>query len=346
MIKFKLLITIALLYSCLATAAESIDMSAVSNNANSSQQGISDADMRRFYDVGNHLLTAGAASTFKAEGTNYLSNSAVGVTKSYLERLFPTVELQLNVGDWSKPTAGLLLVAPISDPKDIKNTLFTQGSIYRNDHRTTVNLGLGYRRLVLENKLMLGINGFYDHEFPYDHGRTSIGLEARTRVGELNFNQYWNATGWKDAKTGYEERALGGSDIELGLPLPYMNWAKIYLRGFVWDAVDGVKNIKGNDVSLRAQVPVLPGLAVEIGHRSYNSLSDDNFIRLSYNIMDFNSKRETRPWFSENAYVMGSMEDYRYDKVRRENIIVKQRRSKAGSSTCNGLCFKIEGVVR
>jgi adhesin/invasin len=41
---------------------------------------------------------------------------------------------------------------------------------------------------------MLGVNAFYDHEFPYDHGRYSIGLEARSTVGEVNANMYQATT--------------------------------------------------------------------------------------------------------------------------------------------------------
>ena len=72
------------------------------------------------------------------------------------------------------------MVAPLSDQEDIENTIFTQVSAFYTDNRTTLNAGLGYRRLVSDNTLMLGVNAFYDHEFPYDHGRYSIGLEARS----------------------------------------------------------------------------------------------------------------------------------------------------------------------
>lgn len=308
----------------------------VANSAISAeQQSINDSDSK-LISLGTKLATSDIDS-LKSQGINLLSNEAASKGKSYLEKYFPTVELSLGLGDPSKPTAGVLVVAPLSDPKDVKNTFFTQGSVYHFDNRTTVNLGLGYRRLEWDNKLLLGVNGFYDHEFPYDHGRTSLGLEARTTVGEINFNQYWGVTGWRTAKNNYEERALGGTDLEVGVPLPYMNWAKVYVRGFIWDSVDGVKDLKGNDLSFRAQVPILPGLAIEAGHRTYTTINDEDFMRITYNVMDINAVKPTKPWFSENAYQLSSMEDRRYEKVRRENIIVKQKR-------VNGFSVQFVGI--
>ncbi len=75
-------------------------------------------------------------------------------------------------------------------------------------------------------------------------------------------------------------------------------------------------------------MPILPGLAIEAGHRTYTTIKDEDFLRITYNVMDFNAKKPTQPWFSETAYTLASMEDRRYDKVRRENLIVKQTRSK------------------
>jgi adhesin/invasin len=265
-----------------------------------------------------------------AGSKSYANQQGVGIAKSFLQKYFPTVELQLDMFDYNKTQSGLLIVAPLSDPKDVKNTFFTQDSIYHKDGRTTVNLGLGYRRLEMDNKLMLGINAFYDHEFPYNNTRTSIGLEARTTVGEVNFNQYWGVSSWKNAANSYQEKSLGGTDLELGVPLPYMNWAKAYGRGFIWYGVDGANDLKGTDVSLRAQVPILPGLAIEGGRRTYaGSTPDENFLRISYNLIDMNTAKPSQPWFSERAYQLSSMEDRRYDKVRRENLIVKQKRNQS-----------------
>ena len=285
------------------------------------------AETKQIVNFGTKVVQGGVDG-LKAEATSSVNAGAVGIAKSYLEKYFPTVELQLNMFDYNKTQSGILIVAPLSDPDDVKNTLFTQDSVYHQNNRTTVNLGLGYRRLEMDNKLMLGVNAFYDHELPYNNARTSIGLEARSTVGEINFNQYWGASGWRDGANGLQERALGGSDLEAGVPLPYMNWAKLYVRGFIWYGVDGVNDLKGNDVSLRAQVPVLQGLTFEAGRRTFtDSTPSENFLKLSYNVMDLLKAKSSELWISESAYSIASMEEHRYDKVRRENIIVKQTRS-------------------
>ena len=271
------------------------------------------------------------------QSKTYLNAEGVGVAKTFLQKYFPTVELQFDMFDYQKATSGILIVAPLSDPNDVKNTFFTQDSIYHKDDRTTVNLGLGYRRLEMDNKLLLGVNGFYDYEFPYGNRRTSIGIEARTTVGEVNFNQYWGASGWMNAANGLQEKSLGGTDIEIGVPLPYMNWAKVYGRGFIWYGIEGASDLKGTDVSLRAAPPILPGLAIEGGRRTYtDSTPDENFLRISYNLADMSKVKPSQPWFSEKAYSLDSMESRRYDKVRRENLIVKQGNK-------NGLTIKVGG---
>lgn len=268
--------------------------------------------------------------------TNEVNKEAIGITKSFLQKYFPTVELQLDMFDYRKATSGILVLAPLSNPNDTKNTFFTQDSVYHNDNRTTVNLGLGYRRLEMDNKVMLGANAFYDYEFPYGNRRTSIGLEARTTIGELNFNQYWGASNWMNAANSYQEKSLGGTNVEVGVPLPYMNWAKVFGRGFIWYGLDGANDLKGTDISLRAQLPFLPGFAIEGGHRTYtNDTRDENFLRISYNITDMSKPNPSAAWFTSKAYSLDSMENQRYNKVRRENMIMKQTRSTAAAGSSN-----------
>ena len=265
----------------------------------------------------------------KQDAINQATSLATTKTKSYLDTLFPTVEVSLSKGlNDDHLVGGILVVSPLSDPKNVLNTTFTQGSIFLHDDRKTVNLGLGHRVLEFDKKLLLGANAFYDHEFPYDHQRASIGLEARSSVGEINANKYWALTKWKKAGIS-DERALDGQDIEAAIPLPYVNWAKASVRHFRWEGVDGASDLKGNDYSLRAEVPIFRGLSIEAGVRDFDNKKDEHFVRLTYSPKAPVDTLKTPQLVSNEAYTLTSMEDRRYEKVRRENLIIKQKR-KAG----------------
>ena len=335
-----LLVGLGLFYSLIVLADDLVPNAITPNlndplklNTSASPITPSDNDIKNqklFTDA--QQIIAGGTDALINQAESYANEKGVGIAKSFLEKYFPTVELQVDMFDTKKTTSGILIVAPLSDPSDVKNTFFTQDSIYHNDNRTTVNLGLGYRRLEMDNKLLLGMNAFYDHEFPYDHGRASIGLEARTTMGEVNFNQYFATSGWKTAKGNNQEHALGGTDLEVGLPLPYMNWAKLYGRGFIWYGEEGANDLKGGDISLRAQVPGIPGLSVEGGRRLFSTsgYTDESFLRVNLNVTDLYALKTTQPLFSERAYSFDSMENQRYAKVRRENLILKQTKGTLG----------------
>lgn len=297
-------------------------------------------DLDEVVELGNKLKLASSTTKDQAvsKAKAYAGNEAALASKSVLERYFPTVEVNLEFGDPDNTVGGLLLVAPLSNQDNVKNTVFTQLSTYHFDRRTTVNLGIGYRRLELDNTLLWGVNVFYDHEFPYDHGRTSVGFEMRTSMAEFYANRYWAQTGWRDGRNNQEERALDGYDVEFGLPLPYMNWAKAYARLFRWDSeIDRIDDTKGNDFSLRADMPIIPGLALEVGHRHYSSSeSDENFLKISYNIFAGAKNAAPTSLFTTTAYANSSMVDKRFDKVRRENIIYKQKKG-SGSVIVRGI---------
>jgi len=256
------------------------------------------------------------------KATNYLNNSTENNTRNFLSNYFPTVEVQVDLINREQPSTGILVVMPLSNPDDLINTFFNQSSIYHHDNRTTINIGFGYRRLMLGNKLLFGTNIFYDHEFPYHHKRYSAGLEMKTSVGQINYNQYFNGTSWKIGKSGVSERALSGSDLEIGMPLPYMNWATVFVKQFRWDAVNNVFDKKGNTVSLRAFIPVLPAFEVEAGHTNHHrGKKDTNFINITYNLVHQNKRQQ---WINSKAYTLTDVSHLRYSKVRRENKIYKQ----------------------
>jgi len=284
-----------------------------------------DEDRSAFIDL-SKMVAAGDLEGAQNQVIEAATDQGVGFTQTFLEKYFPTVEISFSTKEGNKPTTGILVVAPLSDQEDVQNTLFTQVSAFYTDNRTTLNAGLGYRRLISDNTLMLGMNAFYDHEFPYDHGRYSIGLEARTTVGEINANMYQATTKWKTGKNGQQERALDGWDIEAGLPLPYMNWATVFVKRYEWSGEDGRKDIKGNDAQLRAYVPILPGLEIQAGRTFKDDEKDSNYFTAIFNVTEAfsNKPKQQVQWFNDTAYKLESMEDRRYEKVRRENIIVKQ----------------------
>lgn len=322
---YKLSKTLLLTPLVLATTIAFANWGSDSEEINSNNATTKDEGRAAFIDL-SKMVAAGDVEGLEDQAITAATDQGVGFTQSFLEKYFPTVEVSFE-GKNSEVTSGILVVAPLSDKEDIQNTIFTQLSAFYVDSRTTLNAGLGYRRLEFDNTLMLGVNAFYDHEFPYDHGRFSIGFEARTTVGEVNANIYIANTEWRKGEDGNQERALDGWDVEAGLPLPYMNWATVFLKRYEWDAYDGVADAKGNDVQLRAYIPVIPGLEIQAGRTFKDSLSDENYMSLTYNVTEAFSKRDKpleQNWISNTAYKLASMESRRYEKVRRENIIVKQ----------------------
>ena len=318
-----------ILYIFIANTASYADWK--SNSANVEEVPINNAstnnkDRSIFVDLSEIVVAGGDLDGVKSQAIDAVTDEGVRITQSFLEKYFPTVEVDFETKEDGKPTTGILFVAPLSDTEDIENTLFTQFSTFYTDNRPTLNVGLGYRRLVSDNTLMLGMNVFYDHEFNYDHGRYSVGLEARTTVGEVNANYYQATTKWKTGRRGLQERALDGWDIEAGLPLPYMNWATLFFKRYQWDGIGSSRDAKGYDAQLRAYLPMLPGLEIQAGRTFKDDEKDSNYITVSFNVTEFFSsepKQQTQ-WFSDTAYKLESMEDRRYEKVRRENIIVKQ----------------------
>ena len=238
-----------------------------------------------------------------------------------LESIFPTAEVSLSSGTSDKVTGSILFVSPLSDINNKENTLFTQGSIYfSDDNRETLNLGIGNRKLLINDTLMLGANIFYDNEIDYGHTRASFGVEAISSVGSLRANQYYAISGWKDVGEA-QEKALDGSDIEVGVPLPYLPWTNFYLRTFEWEGSNGVADLKGDEMSLEAKLPL--GLNLEVGKRSNDGTTEDKeFIKLTWTCC---SKEEQNFGISDKAYSLTSVADQRFQKVRRQNLIVKQQ---------------------
>ena len=98
---------------------------------------------------------------------------------------FDTVEVSTNLKEGDSSVDIGVLKAFGDNPNSF---LFNQINLNRSDDRTTLNLGLGYRRLNTDETWMGGVNAFYDHEFPDDHKRNGIGFELISSVFETRVN--------------------------------------------------------------------------------------------------------------------------------------------------------------
>ena len=269
------------------------------------------------------LITLSAnAQDLKNKATNKITSELNKSLTSGLANIFPTAEVSLSSGKTQKVKGNILVVMPMSDIDDKKNVTFTQGSIYFSDNdQETLNLGIGQRRLLDNENLMIGANMFFDEEFTSRHRRASFGLEAITSVGSLRANQYYGLSGWKTVND-IQEKALDGHDMEVGAPLPYLPWTKAYYRTFEWEGASGVDDLKGDEMSLEANLPF--GLNVEVGKRSNdNSTKDREFVSLTWRCC-YKSDQQTFG-ISDKAYSLTSVADQRFQKVRRQNLIVKQQ---------------------
>jgi adhesin/invasin len=269
------------------------------------------------------LVTASNAEDLKNKLTGKFTSNLNQYLNESLGEIFPTAEVGLTSGKTQKVKGHILVVKPLSDINDKENILFTQGSIYFSDgNRETLNLGIGKRKLLNNDTLMLGANLFYDHELDYDHQRASLGIEAISSVASLRANQYYGLSGWETGVGGTQEKALYGNDIELGAPLPYLPWTNFYLRSFNWEGASGTADLKGDEMSLEAKLPF--GLNVEVGKRSNDgNTKDRKFLNLTWTCC--NKKDEPNFGISDKAYNLTSVADQRFQKVRRQNLIVKQQ---------------------
>ena len=105
--------------------------------SNAAESTTDDQDHAAFIDL-TKMVAAGDLEGVQSQVIEAATDQGVGFTKSFLEQYFPTVEISFETKEGSKPTTGILVVAPLSDQKDIENTLFTQVSAFYTDNRTTL----------------------------------------------------------------------------------------------------------------------------------------------------------------------------------------------------------------
>ena len=160
--------------------------------------------------------------------TSSFISSGIG---ALLSPNFDTVEVSTNLKEGDSTVDIGVLKAYGDNPNSF---LFNQINLNRYDDRTTLNLGLGYRRLNAEETWMTGVNAFYDHEFPNDHKRNGVGFEVVSSVLESRVNSYNGTTGYIKDKSGTDSKALDGRDMGFKVALPYLPGMMFGMNAVQW----------------------------------------------------------------------------------------------------------------
>jgi hypothetical protein len=276
---------------------------------------------------------AKAEAFFKNNMKRSAENRVSSRIEQSIENRFRNLEVEITDLDGDDTRYSIFTVQPLYDNVAAGRSSFFQGSIIALDDNETLNLGLGQRWMLNDNKIIAGLNIFYDNEWDVGHERMSIGGELLTSVGDIRVNSYKALTNAKTNDDGNEEKALDGMDMELAVPLPYLPSTRVHAKAFEWEGEDGARDLKGDTISLRTALPY--GFELEAGTTLYDNSAkqDADFVTLSFNIARFhNQQYVAQPTLvSDKAYQLTDVTERRFEKVRRQNIIVKQLSSSGAS---------------
>ncbi|MGB0684334.1 MAG: inverse autotransporter beta domain-containing protein [Magnetovibrionaceae bacterium] len=299
----------------------------------------SEEEKSRYLTFGQGVMQAGryAVQDQKEAALFALTESSIDFLLPGLGEQLPEwarhIEFEWEVQNNRKPGWSVLGVFPLFETEDLQDTVFTQISQRRYDllgvDRDVTNLGLGYRRLLFNNAVLVGVNGFFDYEWKYHHQRVSAGTEVKWAGLDFNSNFYWRATGKHSAGAGNHEDVLDGHDIELTAQVPFVPWARISGRRYWWKTNASNEDIKGWET--RAEMDIHQNLQVEAGVVSDNTINDNDdneaFAKVRMTMDLGRPVALSSEWVSSSPWLMRDMTEYRLEKVRRENKIIVERTS-------------------
>ena len=238
------------------------------------------------------------------------------------------IEFEWSLQNDLKPAFSILTVLPLYRDALDRNTVFTQLSVRRDEQvgvqRTVTNAGLGYRRLLNNNTMLVGLNVFFDYDWEYDHQRGGLGAEARWYGFDLYGNLYHGYSDRRSVATNTFEEVLNGGDVELSVQVPYLPWARLRGSRFYWDNKVASTNTRGWRGAL--EMDLHPNLQVEFAARDDNFNKTQYIAQLRFRLAKFGEPvaLSTRP-IDDRPWALRDMRDRTLDKVRRENKVIVER---------------------
>jgi hypothetical protein len=265
------------------------------------------------------LIGSSNASNLENRVTSYFNSLANSLGTSVSSLLGENdrvkyLDLNLGVQDDLKPTISLTNVNMIS--RYSNSTIFNQNSLNFHNNDQTINLGIGHRTLLNDDKVIFGLNLFFDYAFDDSHQRNGAGLEVISSVFDLRSNIYDATSGIETVSTGKDEEAMDGWDMRIDYHLPIKANARLFAGIFEFENAAGSFELEGEKYGLNL---VGNNLDLEVGYIDDNKTGDGSFANLSYVIPLGNSRTFSND--NSNYFEYVSVAERLYEPVKRENKI-------------------------
>ncbi|WP_162262072.1 inverse autotransporter beta domain-containing protein [Bathymodiolus septemdierum thioautotrophic gill symbiont] len=242
-------------------------------------------------------------STLKNNLKNQAINQAVSGTEGYINNKaneyanqFGAGRTEIQLGGFNSEALNynIRTIQPLSElNEDSQDLIFFQGQLTsgqnHSERRETLNLGIGYRKLLEAGQSIAGINLFTDYETQSAHKRASIGLEYQRTNFKANFNKYQSLSD-KKVIGSFTEEVLDGYDVKLEGQIPYLPWAKIKGTRYVWDKTTNANSVDIKGTILGVEVQLSDAARFEFGTEKSNSADSNSYARLSMAIPFKDSK--------------------------------------------------------
>ena len=225
------------------------------------------------------------------------------------------LDFSFNIQEGFDPSIQIESVSKLKEYDD--GALFNQLNLISQDSKTTINLGIGKRKLFDNDAYMLGTNFFIDYQFDEAHLRSGLGFEAISNSLDFIANYYNAISGFKNTSDG-REKALDGYDLKLNYHLPNQSNTDFFVQLFEWENPNSTYEEKGEKLGMTSSIG---NLAFEIGYLNDNKDNDGLFGSLKV-VIPLGEQREVINKNNENINKNNlSVRNKLYMPVERENKI-------------------------
>ena len=225
------------------------------------------------------------------------------------------LDFSFNLQEGFDPSIQIESVSKLIEYDD--GALFNQLNLISQDSKTTINLGIGKRKLFDNDTYMLGTNLFIDYQFDESHLRSGLGLEAISNSLDFIANYYNAISGFKTVSNG-REKALDGYDLKLNYHLSSKSNTDFFVQLFEWENPNSTYEEKGEKVGMTSSIG---NLAFEIGYLNDNKDNDGLFGSLKVVIPLGEQIKDTIKKDENSIKNSLSVRNKLYMPVQRENKI-------------------------